>query len=100
MRPRYCASMLSRKANDSVTWQSADTMKYLLGSPGRAVRVQPSTPGLPRRQAFFTTVDITSYDGPPAPLRQPHRPAVVGRPVLPDSLAGHADGHVLVRRVE
>ena len=41
----------------SVVWQSAETMKYLCGSSGRAVRVQPSTPGVPIRQAFFDVAD-------------------------------------------
>ena len=33
-------------------WQSAETMKYLLGAPGRAVRVHPRWPGLSSRQRF------------------------------------------------
>ena len=43
MRSRYFLSMRSaQRVDGSLAWQSAETMKYLFGSSGRAVRVQPA----------------------------------------------------------
>ena len=39
----------------SCTWPSVETMKYLFGSFGRALRGQPSMPGVSSRQALFSS---------------------------------------------
>src|SRR5262245_38840267 len=109
IRSRYCGSMPLKKASDSVTWQSAETMKYLFGSPGRAVRFQPSTPGLSMRQAFFDTdgfsvfiehaslaigrneAPIFSWVSPASPLRQQQDRTIFRRPFFPHRLDGQTD---------
>ena len=55
-RSRNFASMrCCQRSAGSCTWPSMETMKYLLGSSGRAVRGQPSAPGVSRRQTLFSS---------------------------------------------
>src|SRR5262245_1559401 len=90
----------------SLAWQSADTMKYLLGAPGRAVRVQPAWPGVSRRQrlgslttmSLPTTVLMQASRGCADSCRRPVDERVGGRALLvmlEGGLDGGADPHVL-----
>src|SRR5882672_3668427 len=60
-RCRYFSSMrVAQRSWGSLAWQSAETMKYFRGSPGRAVRAQPVWPGVASRHRFgsLTTTSV------------------------------------------
>src|SRR6267143_357740 len=60
-RCRYFSSMrMAQRSWGSLAWQSAETMKYFRGSPGRAVRAQPVWPGVSSRHRLgsLTTTSV------------------------------------------
>src|SRR5262250_2364768 len=99
-RSRYFTSMRSAHRFDgSLAWQSAETMKYLLGSPGRAVRGQPVCPGESSRHrlgALISTwlIPLSLSDGLPVHESEGHFGVVVR---LEHGLDGRADLHELAR---
>src|SRR5262245_42859379 len=69
-----------QRSAGSLTCASAETTKYLFGSPGRAVRVQPECPGVSSRQRFGGFTAIALIRGLPhaCVCRAPCRASVYG----------------------
>src|ERR1700677_4147001 len=58
-RSRYFASILfTHKSAGSLACESVETMKYLFGSPTRAVRCHPVWPGVSRRHKFGALISV------------------------------------------
>ncbi len=60
-RARYFSSIrVAQRSWGSLAWQSAETMKYFRGSPGRALRGQPACPGVVSRHwlGSLTTMSV------------------------------------------
>src|SRR5262245_18685432 len=102
-RSRYLASIRSAQRFDgSLAWQSADTMKYLLGSPGRAVRGQPMCPGESSRHRLGSLIStslipLSLSDGLPVHESERNFGVVVR---LEHGFDGRADLHELARVAE
>src|ERR1700742_632734 len=58
-RSRYFASIrVTHKSAGSLACESVETMKYLFGSPARAVLVHPVWPGVSRRHKFGALISV------------------------------------------
>src|SRR5580693_4732639 len=58
-RSLYLASIrVTQRSAGSLACESVETMKYLFGSPARAVRAHPVWPGVSRRHKFGALISV------------------------------------------